>query len=301
MKVIVQFSGGKDSHACLIWAVNKYGKKNVRAVFCDTYWDSPFTYKHIQDTCKLLDVELKTISSSKYDSFTDMAIKKGRMPSALMRFCTTELKVNPFVDYLLSEVRESVLIIQGIRALESKKRSEMPKSCTYFKYYFESYRTDKRGSKVYFNYRKKEVANWLEFYDDSLFRPVFDWSGQDVIDYIISHGHKPNVLYYLGFKRVGCFPCVMSSMTELRELITRFPERIKLINDFEDKTGQTFFSYDYIPAKYRTGVKINKSGKEVKISTSRDIFKYVKEKYVVNTLFDDADTPSCSSFFHLCE
>lgn len=31
MKVIVSYSGGKDSQACLIWAVNKYGKDRVEA------------------------------------------------------------------------------------------------------------------------------------------------------------------------------------------------------------------------------------------------------------------------------
>lgn len=56
MKIIVSFSGGKDSQACLIWAVKKYGSKNVQAVFCDTGWEHSLTYKHIQDTCKLMQV-----------------------------------------------------------------------------------------------------------------------------------------------------------------------------------------------------------------------------------------------------
>ncbi len=34
MKIIVQFSGGKDSQACLIKAVNDSGKDKVTAVFC---------------------------------------------------------------------------------------------------------------------------------------------------------------------------------------------------------------------------------------------------------------------------
>jgi 7-cyano-7-deazaguanine synthase in queuosine biosynthesis len=36
MKIIVQFSGGKDSHAALIWAVKKYGAENITAQFSDT-------------------------------------------------------------------------------------------------------------------------------------------------------------------------------------------------------------------------------------------------------------------------
>jgi tRNA(Ile)-lysidine synthase TilS/MesJ len=39
MKIIVSFSGGKDSHACLIEAVKKYGADKIEAVFCDTGWE----------------------------------------------------------------------------------------------------------------------------------------------------------------------------------------------------------------------------------------------------------------------
>lgn len=36
MKIIVSFSGGKDSQACLIQATNKYEADKIEAVFCDT-------------------------------------------------------------------------------------------------------------------------------------------------------------------------------------------------------------------------------------------------------------------------
>ena len=39
MKVVVSFSGGKDSQACLIEAAKKYGVSNIEAVFCDTGCD----------------------------------------------------------------------------------------------------------------------------------------------------------------------------------------------------------------------------------------------------------------------
>lgn len=41
MKIIVSFSGGKDSQACLIQAANKYGVDKIEAVFCDTGWEHP--------------------------------------------------------------------------------------------------------------------------------------------------------------------------------------------------------------------------------------------------------------------
>lgn len=120
MKILVQFSGGKDSQACLIWAVKKYGKENVVACFSDTGWEHEDTYTHIHNVCNQLRVELITLKSRKYKDFVDMSIKKGRFPSTMARFCTSELKIIPMIDYILSQ-DESFIIIQGIRAKESNK------------------------------------------------------------------------------------------------------------------------------------------------------------------------------------
>lgn len=49
MRVLVMWSGGKDSQACLIHSVKKYGSKNVAAVFCDTGWEHEITTKHVVD------------------------------------------------------------------------------------------------------------------------------------------------------------------------------------------------------------------------------------------------------------
>lgn len=38
MRILVSFSGGKDSQAALIHTVEKYGSDKVEAVFCDTGW-----------------------------------------------------------------------------------------------------------------------------------------------------------------------------------------------------------------------------------------------------------------------
>ena len=140
MIILVAYSGGKDSQASLIWAVKKYGAKNIIAVFCDTVWENPVTYAHITNTCKDLGVKLVTVMSKKYDGMEDMAIKKGRFASSKMRFCTAELKTTPMIDYVLD--RKDLIIIQGIRGDESASRSEMSKQCSFFKYYFEPYKSN---------------------------------------------------------------------------------------------------------------------------------------------------------------
>lgn len=52
MKVLVAYSGGKDSQACLLWAVNQYGVKNIEAVFCDTGWESPISCSSYYHLCE---------------------------------------------------------------------------------------------------------------------------------------------------------------------------------------------------------------------------------------------------------
>ncbi len=125
MKILVAYSGGKDSQAALIWTVKESGfkKENIKAVFCDTGWEHPQTYKHIQNTTKQLGIELITLKSTKYNDFINLVKSKGRFPSAKARFCTEELKTKPMIDYILDQVNDHIIVIQGIRYDESIARS----------------------------------------------------------------------------------------------------------------------------------------------------------------------------------
>lgn len=292
MKVLVAYSGGKDSQACLLWAVKRYGVKNIEAVFCDTGWEHPATYKHIIDTTTVLGVKLVTVKSKKYDGMIDLAEKKKRFPSSQARFCTSELKSIPFIDYVLEQT-EHLLVIQGIRALESHSRSQMQKQCRYFKYYFEDY-NDKGKTHTY---RKKDIQEWVKLYSDDILRPVFDWTGQQVIDYIIENGQEPNPLYKQGFKRVGCFPCIMSGHKEVHEIIKRYPERFNEIIEHENRIGSSFFKIDFVPDYAQKGVckRTNK-----RYTTGEDVRAYLEAKNSSLDLFDDSPI-SCSSYYNLCE
>ena len=206
MKIIVQYSGGKDSQATLIWACLKYGVENVEAVYCDTKWENPVTYEHIHTTVQSLGVKLVTLTSKKYDGMRGLVEKKKRFPSTTARFCTEELKIFPFLDYLLDEVDDHVLIHQGIRAKESESRSKMNAECRYFKYYMEPYGYDKKGRPKFLSKRKKEVLEFLTKNDDSILRPFFDSTAQEVIDYILDNGQKAQPIIFQGLFKSGVLP-----------------------------------------------------------------------------------------------
>ena len=289
VKILVQFSGGKDSQACLIKAVNDYGKDKVTAVFCDVGWEHADTYTHIHNVCEQLGVELITLKSKKYKDFVDMSIKKGRFPSSQRRFCTSELKVIPMIDYILSQ-DDSFIIIQGIRAKESKARAGYDVECSYFKEYF--------NDEVKGLYHKKAVLEWCKTHDASVLRPIFHWSAQEVIDYILANGQRPNPLYERGFARVGCFPCIMCRKREI-QLISkdnwaaqRLIEAEWRMKD-ETENGYNFFSPDKIPARFCSNGKY---------PTVQDVFKYVNRDDAQLDMFEPRGGYSCMSPYHgLCE
>lgn len=299
MKIIVQYSGGKDSQASLLWAVEKYGAKNITAQFSDTKWESPITYKHIKETLDDLGVELIELTNKKFGGMEGMVKYKGRFPSPKARFCTEELKVKPFIDWLLDECHESVLLIQGIRKAESSRRSKMSESCRLFKYYLQPYGHDikkisekyPKGKPKFHNYRKKDVLKWIEKYDDSILRPMFHESGQYVIDYIKLKGQKPNPLYKMAMNRVGCFPCIMITVPEFGQYAERFPDRIEELVKIEEEQGTSFFT----PGKIPTHACSNNH-----FPTIRDMVKYTKGKNATLDMFNEEPT-SCMSYYNQCE
>jgi len=288
MKVLVQFSGGKDSQASLIWTIKKYGKKNIIACFCDTGWEHQDTYMHINDVVQQLGVSLVTLRSDKYKNFVDMSIKKGRFPSSQRRFCTSELKVVPMIDYILSQ-DDSFIIIQGIRAKESKVRAGYDMECSYFKEYF--------NDEVKGLYHKRAVLEWCKTHDASVFRPIFYWSAQEVINYILANGQRPNPLYERGFSRVGCFPCIMCRKREI-QLISKDDWAAKRLIDAEkrmkvEKRGSTFFSPGYIPARFCANGQY---------PTIEEVFKYVNRFDTQLDMFEPEEGYNCMSVYHgLCE
>lgn len=328
MKVVVSWSGGKDSQASLIWAVRKYGANNVQAVFCDTGWEHELTLKHVREVCSLLFVELIILRSKKYEGFVDLAKKRGRFPSTKARFCTQELKVIPFIDWILDHFEDRI-IIQGIRAEESTSRAEMDAACTYFKYYFIPYddnnkkltrllnKKEAKSSDLrkiealrikialgklepkYMTYRKTEVFEYVKKWTTDIWRPVFDWTGVQVITYILDNGQKPNPLYYMGFSRVGCFPCIMCRLKEILLISKNQSSYIARLEQAEIEVGRTFFAPNYIPRRAATIVDPS-TGK--KIPSISDVTKYVSRNENQVRLFPETiDTRSCMSAFNICE
>ena len=292
MRVIVTYSGGKDSQASLLWT-REHLTKTPTVVFCDTGWEHPLTYKHVRETTEALGLKLVVLKSKKYGGMVDLATQKKRWPSSQRRFCTSELKTIPMIDYILDAVKDDFIVVQGIRAAESANRAKMSAQCTYFKYYTQPYGIDKNGKPKYHTYRRREILSFVEKHAADVLRPVFDWSSQQVIDYILAKGQEPNPLYKMGYKRVGCWPCVMVSQHEVLNISRQSPERIAEITQLEHDLHSSFFAPGKIPAHAIT------SGE--KYPTIHDVVRYVQWQNATGSLFDDDTATSCMSYYGLCE
>ena len=279
MMRVVQFSGGKDSTALVLWAREQFGVDGFTTVLCDTKWEHPLTYAYIEQINQtVLAGKLVTVTSEKYHGLADLSAKRKIVPSVRMRFCTSELKLFPFVAWMKDQEYDEVTVYQGIRADESHARSTMPRRI------------------------------WEPLCDGWVERPLFDWTAEDVFALHRKHGIEPNPLYMMGARRVGCFPCVMVSMGELRRLSQTTPEiwdQIALVESSVAE-GRSFFRTDYIPARFHTGqyAKVQAEGapKEGTFPTWQDVKRYVTEVDEQQARLFDACPPSgCMSVYNLCE
>jgi 3'-phosphoadenosine 5'-phosphosulfate sulfotransferase (PAPS reductase)/FAD synthetase len=226
--------------------------------------------------------------------FVDLCIWKGRFPSRKAQFCTEELKANAIEDACVGPALDRGNVVQwlGVRRDESLNRRNSPM-------FQRVRRADKRG-------------------DVLLFRPIIHWTAANVFAFAAHHGLRPNPLYLQGFGRVGCFPCINASKTELAQIGRRYPEAVDRVERWEaavadaSKRGKaTFFAPDVTPegaaigrrAKARGGMTAAESAAQHWPSAS-EVFEWAKASRGGRQfdLFTSADDGlSCSSQYGLCE
>ena len=125
------------------------------------------------------------------------------------------------------------------------------------------------------------------------YRPILNWSVDDILAMHKKHGIKPNPLYSQGQWRVGCMPCINCRKDELLEISKRFPkeiERIKaweaLVSKVSKRSSATFFKSDergHGIAQLVEWSKTSRGGQQIDFFRAND------------------DVQLCSSIYGLCE
>lgn len=188
---VVPLSGGKDSQACLMLAIEEFGSSNVLAMFCDTSFEHPITYKHIEQVVKDTGVDLVTLVAG---TVLSICSKYKRFPGGGARHCTDELKIRPgkFFYEQLAKDQGGFEVWYGMRNDESKERAARYKGKTNDDTY--------APHEVMSKYPKKLGKLGVNFK-----LPILNWATDEV--FALLDG-KENELYSHGFERVGCFPCL---------------------------------------------------------------------------------------------
>ena len=203
-RVVASISGGKDSAALSLW-LTEQGIEHDR-VFADTGWEHPATYDYLRGPLAEKIGPIVEVKSH-HGGMADVIKKRGMFPSRLRRFCTQELKVRPLARHMKALEFDYVNAV-GIRAAESKARAKMPR------------------------------WEYQQTFDCDVWRPLIDWTEQDVIDIHRRHGLAPNPLYLQGAERVGCWPCIFSRKREIALVDKLTPERINVIEALEQELAQ---------------------------------------------------------------
>jgi 3'-phosphoadenosine 5'-phosphosulfate sulfotransferase (PAPS reductase)/FAD synthetase len=211
--LVANISGGKDSTAMALFFIEN--NLDFDPIFCDTGWEHEETYAYLDylETV-VLKKPIKRLRNEKYftsenGGYQELVRKNIFFPSNVIRSCTLELKVDPQLDYM-DEVRASTkkkpISAVGIRKEESQARSVLSE--------FEE---------------KDESTIW---------RPLINFTFQQVVDIHKRHNVTPNPLYTRGFSRVGCFPCIFARKGEIKHAYQEKPERFDTIRNLEKEVKE---------------------------------------------------------------
>lgn len=115
MKHIVGLSGGKDSTAMALWLAENE-PRDYEFVCTPTQDELPPMVKHWENLGRLLGKPLVKINTM---SLMMLNQTNHSLPSWRMRFCTRDLKIKPFIAYLLANT--PAVAYSGLRADEPER------------------------------------------------------------------------------------------------------------------------------------------------------------------------------------
>ncbi|MGC6386669.1 phosphoadenosine phosphosulfate reductase family protein [Ewingella sp. S1.OA.A_B6] len=238
-----------------------------------------FTAKQAE---KIIQTALKTLHPTGIP-FLDLCMWKGRFPSTKGRFCSTELKSAPvrdqFINPLLTKF-DQVVTWQGVRAQESPQRALLSEWESGF-----------------------DLGKGLNIY-----RPILNWTHDEVFALAKRHGIKPNPLYEQGCHRVGCMPCVNVVKAELGQIFKRWPDEVKRLSEWEGivaacsrRGNAVFFHSGHDPKKAtKNSAEISLSSHGIK--TYRDWALTTRGGNQFDLLMASTDQSVCNSVYAgVCE
>lgn len=180
-RIIVSFSGGKDSSATADVVVKALSNPSVTHIFGNTTLEFPKTLEYVKRFRENHPLAEFRVAQNREQNFYAVCEEIGP-PARMMRWCCSMFKTGPITRLLNRKFgTEQVLTFYGIRKNESASRAKYS-------------RVTERTENV--KIQKQTVAS-----------PIFEWSDIDVWLYLLTENVDFNDAYRLGYDRVGCWCC----------------------------------------------------------------------------------------------
>ncbi len=194
---VLGLSGGKDSAALAIYLKQQNKNLNLEYFFCDTGVELPEVYTFLDKLEIYLEKPIKRLGSKK-DFFHHLKMHNGMLPSPKQRWCTREMKLKPFEEFVGSDRCISYI---GIRADEFR----------------DGYLS-----------LKDNITPKYPFIEDGLIR-------KDIFNILKSTVGIPE--YYKWRSRSGCFFCFFQRKEEWIGLSKHHPEKFAQAIEIEKREG----------------------------------------------------------------
>lgn len=256
--IVVGFSGGKDSLACVLELLEQGVPKErielwhhlVDGREGNPLMDWPITEAYCEAFAKAFG--LKLFYSWKEGGFRREMLREDALtapirfetPEGVMqtggtrgklstrrkfpqvtadlstRWCSAYLKI----DVAAAAIRNDLRFAQKRTLVVTGERAEESAARAKYKM-FEPDRSDLRNGRT-----KRHVDHW---------RPVHGWSEAEVWDIIAKYGVVPHPAYRMGFGRCSCMACIFGSANQWATIQCYAPERFEEIACYEEEFGVT--------------------------------------------------------------
>ena len=180
-KIVISFSGGKDSTATADVVVKALSNPSLVHIFGDTTLEFPSTIEYAHRFRKNHPQAIFEIARNDEQVFYDVCEDIGP-PARMMRWCCSMFKTGPITRVINGFYRnQQILTFYGIRKSESVSRSK-------------------------YN-RIEDNAEAVKIQQQTVASPIFFWKDVDVWLYLLAEKVDFNDAYRLGYDRVGCWCC----------------------------------------------------------------------------------------------
>lgn len=180
-RIVISFSGGKDSTVTADVVVKALSNPNLVHIFGNTTLEFPHTIEYAERYRDNHPQAIFQVAKNNEQIFLDVCEDIGP-PARMMRWCCSMFKTGPITRVINSLYRnQQILTFYGIRKSESVSRSK-------------------------YN-RIEDDAESVKIQQQTVASPIFFWKDIDIWLYMLAEEVDFNDAYRLGYDRVGCWCC----------------------------------------------------------------------------------------------